>query len=98
LFGALPHPDGLVIGDDILTRELLTAAVGAGVRVGQYLRIASHTNKGSPTLREWAGRLTAIEVDPDEIVEAMFGMLERLMDGEEVEQQTVIVKPRIRRD
>lgn len=89
-------PDGLVITDDMLTRGLLLAAGTAGLQVGRDLRIATHANTGSPVLTEWADRVTRVEVDPDDIVDAMLGMLERLMMGEAVEEQTVVVKPVIR--
>jgi DNA-binding LacI/PurR family transcriptional regulator len=93
-----PHPDGLVIADDMLTRGVLAAARQQGVSVGETVKIASHANKGSPALAEWAGQLTLVEVDPDEIVEAMFGMLERLMNGVGVEEKVAVIKPRVRRD
>ena len=97
LFGGSQRvPDGLVITDDMLTRGLMLAAGNADLQVGRDLRIATHANSGSPVLAEWAHRLTHVEVDPDDIVDAMLGMLERLMNGEAIEKQTVFVKPSVR--
>lgn len=89
-----PHPDGLVIADDMLTRGVLAAARQQGLNLGETVKIASHANKGSPALEEWAGQLTLLEVDPDAIVEAMFGMLERLMNGVDVKEQVTVINPR----
>ena len=41
--------------------------------------IASHANKDSDALADWEDKLILIEVDIQEIVEAMFSILERLM-------------------
>ena len=97
LFGGGPvTPDGLIIADDMLTRGILVAARTAGVEVGRDVRIASHANKGSPVLEEWADRLTRIEVDPDEIVEAMFDLLEAFMAGRSKGATCISIKPTLR--
>jgi len=97
LFGdGQPPPDGLIIADDMLTRGLLSAARSAGIAIGKDVRIASHANKGSPVLEEWADRLTRIEVDPDEIVEAMFDLLEAFMAGQSKGATCISIKPTLR--
>jgi len=95
LFGGHQHPDGLIIADDMLTRGLLSAARSAGIAIGRDVRIASHANKGSPVLAEWADRLTRIEVDPDEIVEAMFDLLEAFMAGRSDGATCISIKPKL---
>jgi len=39
--------------------------------------------------------MTLVEVDPNEIVEGMFTMLERLMDGGAPPSQPVLIPPRL---
>lgn len=93
--GGHKTPDGVIIADDMLTRGVLMAARTAGVEVGRNVRIATHANKGSPVLAEWAGRLTLIEVAPDEIVEAMFDLLEAFMAGRSAGAAYISIKPRL---
>ncbi len=72
-------PDGLVITDDILARGACAGLDSLGVSPGNNLMIASHANKDSDALADWEDKLILIEVDIQEIVEAMFSILERLM-------------------
>ena len=91
------HPDGLVIDDDMMTRGALVALQQAGIRLGTDVKIATHINRGSEVLLGYEDLLTLIEVDPGEIVEAMFSMLETLMDGETPQLSTVSIQPKLRR-
>ncbi len=87
-------PDGLVITDDGMARGALTAARQMGLVVGRDIYIATQANKGSPVLKFCEEPMTLLEVDPIEIVEAMFAMLERLMERGAPPQQAVLIKPR----
>jgi DNA-binding LacI/PurR family transcriptional regulator len=95
ILGAQSVPDGLIIGDDMYTRGALAAADNMGVHVGRDLKIATHANKGSPVLTRFESALMRVEVDPDEIVSAMFGMLESLMESRTVSRTTIMVQPRL---
>ena len=88
-------PDGIVVGDDIMTLGALTFLNKNGVAVGTNLHIATHANKGSDAL---SGRdeLTLIEVDPGEIARAMFEMLETLLRGETLASELMEIKPKLR--
>jgi DNA-binding LacI/PurR family transcriptional regulator len=88
--------DGVVIDDDMMTRGVLTAAKKLGLMVGSDLKIATHANKGSSTLSEQESALTLMEMDPNDFVEAMFGMLERLMAGSELSAKSVLISPKLR--
>ena len=81
VFGATDcaPPDGIVITDDMMTSGVLVALHKRGIRVGQDVRIASHTNRHSPVLFGHEDALTLIEVDPEEIVRALFTHLDRLL-------------------
>jgi len=88
-------PDSVVSTDDMLTRGALVAARKLGLEIGRDVRIATHANKGSPALKGFEGELTLLEIDLDELIEPMFGMLETLMDGRKPEQEIILVKPRL---
>lgn len=88
--------DGVVIDDDMTTLGALAAATTLGVVVGSDLKIATHANKGSLTLIEHEPVLTLMEIDPDELVEAMFRELERLMDSGGTTPESWLVRPVLR--
>jgi len=88
-------PDGVLSCDDMLTLGLLTALQRLGIRPGETVKIATQTNAGSPVLLGWEDRLTRMEVNPAEIVNEMFDMLEALMHGETLAPTTVLVNPQL---
>lgn len=74
------HPDGLIIIDDMMTRGVLVSLQKMGVELGRDLQIASHTNRGSAVLQGHEHDLIQLQVDPAELVQAMFEMLASLME------------------
>ncbi len=86
-------PDGVVILDDMMTRGALTALSQIGVVPGRDVQIASHTNKGSQTLFGYNRSVVFLEIDPSQVAEAMFEMLETLMSGETPESPVVSIAP-----
>lgn len=89
------RPDGLVILDDMMARGALVALRQLEIQPGKAVRIAAHANQGSGVLAGYESDLIRIEIDPAEIIQAMFDMLETLMDGGTPTKRTVAVKPRI---
>ena len=81
LLAATDAPDGVIVMDDMLATGAIAACNEAGRVVGQDVVLASHANRGSPTLQPYEQQLILVEVDPGEIVEAMFDMLEGMMAG-----------------
>lgn len=92
--GRREAPDGLVIADDMMTRGAVTALRELRLRVGRDVKVATHANRGSPALRTCASDMILIEVDPGEVVDALFEMLETLMDGETPREPVVSIRPR----
>jgi DNA-binding LacI/PurR family transcriptional regulator len=90
------RPDGIVILDDMMTRGAVVALGQFNVQPGQDVKIATHTNRGSTVLMGYEENLTLIEIDPDEIVQASFAMLETLMDSGTPPEPTVSIKPKLR--
>jgi DNA-binding LacI/PurR family transcriptional regulator len=89
-------PQGLIISDDIVARGACPYFVSQNIVLGKDLKIASHSNKGSSALTEWEGSLIRCEFDPEEIAEAMFSMLQTLMDGCTLLRGVVSISPRLR--
>jgi len=90
-------PDGLVILDDMMTRGAMVAMQQSGVAVGTDVKIASHINRGSTVLAAYEDQLSLIEIDPQEIIQAMYDMLETLMAGKTPRKRTVAIKPALKK-
>jgi DNA-binding LacI/PurR family transcriptional regulator len=89
-------PDGLLITNDILTRDVMPALQKLEVVANRDIIIASHANTDSPVLRPYEDDLTLIEYDSGEIVQAMFDQLETLLRGESVTERNITIKPKVR--
>jgi DNA-binding LacI/PurR family transcriptional regulator len=89
-------PDGLLITNDILTRDVMPALQKLDVVPNRDIIIASHANTDSPVLGPYKDDLTLIEYDSGEIVQTMFDQLETLLRGEPVTHQHIKIKPKIR--
>jgi DNA-binding LacI/PurR family transcriptional regulator len=89
------RPDGVVIADDMMTHGALIALDKLKVRAGTDLKIATHANRGSMVLLGREDDLTLIEIDPAEIVQAMFDMLETLMAGRKPRRTNVCIEPHV---
>jgi DNA-binding LacI/PurR family transcriptional regulator len=86
-------PDGILILDDMMTRGAIITLQQLGVRVGRDVKIATHLNKGSGVLAPFEANIARIQIDPQEIVNALFGMLETLMSGAKPRTNVVAIKP-----
>ena len=88
-------PDGIISSDDMLTQGALTALQRLGIAVSTDLPMITHANAGSPTLIGWTDRLARAEFDPAQLVAAMFDTIERLLRGETVPREPVLIAPRL---
>jgi len=91
-------PDGILIGDDVLAHGALMAMRQMNVRVGTDVRVVSHANKGSAVLMGHDEPMTLLEIDPNELIEAAFRLLESLLRGETLAlaDSSVLVGPHVR--
>lgn len=97
LFAAgLPAPDGLVVLDDRMASGVLAGLQQLGLRLGRGLDVATHGNRGLPTLQGHEDALILLEVDPNEIAESMLAMLEAGMEGRAPAADVAIIKPQAR--
>jgi hypothetical protein len=65
------------------------------VRVGNDVKIATHLNRGSDVLRGHEDEIFPIEIDPSEITQAMFTMLETLIDGATPTHSPLLIAPKL---
>jgi len=86
-------PDGLLLSDDMMAWGVLETLLDLGIVPGRDLQVASHANRGSPVLAGFADRVIRVEVDPAEIVETVFRLLEDLMAGSEPAEQLTRIGP-----
>jgi DNA-binding LacI/PurR family transcriptional regulator len=89
-------PDGLLITNDILTRDVMPALQKLDIIPNRDIVVASHANTDSPVLRPYEDELMLIEYDSGEIVQSMFDQLEALLRGEAVINRYIQIKPAIR--
>lgn len=92
----LPKPDGIFITDDMMTDGVLSAFHKLGIRTGRDVKIATHGNKGSMMSFNHVEGVTVIEYDPEEVVLAMFALLDLLFSGKAAAEMTIDIKPKIR--
>lgn len=90
-------PDGIYIGDDIMTQGALAALQKLDLRAGRDVKMASHANRGSSVLMGYEDDLILIEQDPMEVVQALFDLLEPLLDGRKPPQNEIAIMPKLRR-
>ncbi|MDX2226974.1 MAG: GntR family transcriptional regulator [Verrucomicrobiae bacterium] len=70
-------PDGLIITDDICSRSVINKFQSAGIRLNHDVKIASHSNQGSPSLHEMEDQLIRLEVDVYELARCLYEQLQR---------------------
>lgn len=87
--------DGLVSEDDMFTRGALAALYQSSIHPPRDLKIATHANKGAPVLKTHAKDLIRLEIDPEEVVSAMFSLLESMMDGKPLADPKRYVSPHL---
>jgi DNA-binding LacI/PurR family transcriptional regulator len=83
------RPDGLIVLDDMVADGVIKRLLDMDIRPGRDVKIATHGNTGSSTLRGWRDRLTIIESDPARLVESMFEMLDAILCGNPPAQRAI---------
>ncbi|MDX2227773.1 MAG: substrate-binding domain-containing protein [Verrucomicrobiae bacterium] len=87
--------DGLLVMDDIVCGGLVKCLYQKGYHVGQTVRIATHSNKGSPVLYGFEEKLILLEVDVTEAAELLLDRVEELASGE-VNPEQLMIRPRLK--
>jgi DNA-binding LacI/PurR family transcriptional regulator len=91
---ALPI-DGLLSEDDMCTRGALMALHQASIPINAGLILATHVNKGSPALKNYARHLIRLEIDPGEVVNAMLELLAPMMRNEPMPSNRRLIRARV---
>ena len=82
-------PDGLVVTDDAVFDEVAKAILAAGVRVGDELMIAIHSNKGSGL--HYPFPVIRLEFDPEDFARAHGERMLQLVRGKPAPDEPVVV-------
>ena len=90
------RPDGISIGDDLMTAGALTAFAEAGVVPGRDLEVATLSLAGSPMLWGRERGLILVEFDQAEFVDAIFEILGDLMNGVAPSTAPRLIAPKVR--
>jgi len=92
---ALPI-DGLLSQDDMYTRGAMAALHQASLGPDEGLLIATHANKGSSSLKSYEDHFILLEIDPEEVVNAMFELLEPMMKNLKTIPHKIHIKAHLR--
>ena len=90
------QPDGIYVDDDMITSGALVALQKSGLHIGQDIKIATHANAGSVVLFGYAHELIVLEFDPESFVQALFALLDELMENPQATPRKIVVSPRLR--
>ena len=88
-------PDGLVILDDMMARGAIVTLQQLNLQPGRDIKIITHLNKNSQVLAPFIDNVSRMEIDPAEIVGALFSQLETLMNGDKPKETIVAIKPHL---
>lgn len=83
------RPDGLLVTDDVLFRDVATAVLEQRVRVPEELLIVTHANKGSDIIYPFP--VVRLQFDPDEFARETAAMLVALMRHQKVVKPSIHV-------
>lgn len=84
LWATTPHPDGLIVNDDVMARGVITALLEAGARVPRDLRLVLHRNKEIDLLCPFPA--TFLESSAEIQAKALMEQVERQFRGEPCER------------
>ncbi|MES2463689.1 MAG: GntR family transcriptional regulator [Armatimonadota bacterium] len=100
---AATPPDAVLCTDDMMTAGALPALRRCGITVygkknavPKSILFATHANVGSPVLTGYEDDLIIVEMDPADVAEALFQLLERLMAGDTTVSSRTLVSARLK--
>ena len=74
-------PDGIFFLDDTMAHGGIIAFLESGIKLDSEVHVAALTHTGASLLRPFSKYLYRVEIDPTEIIEKMFSMLGKLLQG-----------------
>jgi DNA-binding LacI/PurR family transcriptional regulator len=88
-----PHPDGIIITDDMMASGALVALRNLGIEPGRDVQVVSHANANSPVLVGYEQLIARVVFDPREIAQKMFSLLDTILQGEDFGPRVQRVAP-----
>ena len=89
-------PDGVLCMNDLMTVGALAALQHLGLRLGEDVKIATHSNIGSRVFYGYEDKMTLIDIDPYTISKLLFDTLEKVIAGERPAERLIKVRATIR--
>jgi DNA-binding LacI/PurR family transcriptional regulator/DNA-binding transcriptional regulator YhcF (GntR family) len=86
-------PDGLLVTDDVMFRDVAMGILGMGIRVPEQLQVVTHANKGAGISCPFP--VATLEVDPREYAEELATMLIQFVNNEGSTEETRYVRARL---
>ncbi len=92
-WGSPNHPNAVLFTDDCACEVALQAILELGIKVPDELSIITHSNKGK--IFHFPVSLMRIEFDPEEAVRLAWGMMEKLINREEIDEPVIYLPPSV---
>jgi DNA-binding LacI/PurR family transcriptional regulator len=86
-------PDGLLVTDDVLFRDVALGILDSRVQVPDQLEVVTHANRGSGI--HYPFPVTRLEVDPNEYASHLAGTLIKRLRGELTAPRTEFIHARL---
>ena len=88
-------PDGVFFLDDTMAHGGMIAFLEAGIKLGSEVKVAANTHTGASLLRPFSKYLYRVEIDPTEIIEKMFSMLGKLLQGMTLAEKHLLIEAKL---
>jgi DNA-binding LacI/PurR family transcriptional regulator len=88
-------PDGVFFLDDTMAHGGMIAFLEAGIKLGSEVKVAAITHTGASLLRPFSKYLYRVEIDPTEIIEKMFSMLGKLLQGMTLAEKHLLIEAKL---
>jgi DNA-binding LacI/PurR family transcriptional regulator len=73
----------------------MIAFLEAGMKLGSEVQVAAITHTGASLLRPFSRYLYRVEIDPTEIIEKMFSMLGKLLQGMTLAEKNLLIEAKL---
>jgi DNA-binding LacI/PurR family transcriptional regulator len=73
----------------------MIAFLEAGIKLGSEVQVAAITHTGASLLRPFSKYLYRVEIDPTEIIEKMFSMLGKLLQGMTLAEKHLLIEAKL---
>lgn len=89
------NPDGILFLDDTMAHGGMIALLESGIKLGPEVQVAAITHTGASLLRPFSKYLYRVEIDPAEIIEKMFSILGKLLQGMTLADKNLLLEAKL---